>query len=198
MFRALAELPLLKPWLEAVLPSPRLLEGETVEVEIRMAPYRQRVAQNAVVPSLLLFSLAAPLALAAWALAWPALLRIGLALGACFVLLGFLESWRHILLHEQWRFIVTDKRVIIITPDPDRRGVADAIYLKRGKIQVLDTNWSRSPLWGLFQAATGARDVMLSLTGYEFRPEGAVVKGGLLFPDVMPEDIQRLEQLIFG
>jgi len=45
---------------------------------------------------------------------------------------------------------------------------------------------------------TGARDVILSLTGYEFKPEGAEVKGGLRFPDVMPEDIVKLEEIIFG
>jgi hypothetical protein len=40
--------------------------------------------------------------------------------------------------------------------------------------------------------------VILSLTGYEFKPEGADVKGGLRFPAVMPEDIAKLEEIIFG
>ncbi|MGC9393971.1 MAG: hypothetical protein ACP5J4_03870, partial [Anaerolineae bacterium] len=97
-----------------------------------------------------------------------------------------------------WQFIVTDKRIILITPHPQRRGFADVIYLKGGKIQVLDTNFSKSPLWGLFQMIYGTRDVMLSMSGYEFLETGAQVKGGLRFPDVTPEDIRRLEELIFG
>jgi len=103
-----------------------------------------------------------------------------------------------LLLYEQWQFILTDKRIILITPDPSRRGFADAIYLKQGKIQVLDTNWSSSPFWGIFQAVKGSRDVMLSMSGYEFQETGAKVKGGLRFPDVTPDNIRRLEALIFG
>lgn len=63
---------------------------------------------------------------------------------------------------------------------------------------MVDTGWSPHPIWGFFQAMTGARDVILSLAGYEFKPEGAEVKGGLRFPDVMPEDIARLEEIVFG
>jgi hypothetical protein len=104
------------------------------------------------------------------------------------------EDW---LLYEQWQFILTNKRLILVTPDPNHRGFADAIYLQKNKIQVLDTNWSKSPLWGLFQATQGSRDVMLSMSGYEFKEEGAQVKGGLRFPDVLPEDISKLEAQIF-
>jgi len=39
---------------------------------------------------------------------------------------------------------------------------------------------------------------MLSMSGYEFQEQGAKVKGGLRFPDVTPDNIQRLEALIFG
>jgi hypothetical protein len=40
--------------------------------------------------------------------------------------------------------------------------------------------------------------VMLSMGGYEFKEEGAKVKSGLRFPDIMPEDIIKLEEQIFG
>ena len=114
---------------------------------------------------------------------------------ALFFLFTSAQEW---LNYNQWHFIVTNKRIILITPHPQRRGFADAIYLKGGKIQALDTNFSKSPLWGLFQMIQGTRDVMLSMSGYEFQETGAQVKGGLRFPDVRPEDIRRLEELIFS
>lgn len=114
---------------------------------------------------------------------------------AIFLIFKAIDGW---VTYNQWEFILTDKRIILITPHPDRRGFADAVYLKRGKIQVLDTNFSENPIWGLFQTITGTRDVMLSMSGYEFYERGAKVKGGLRFPDVAQEDIEQLEELIFG
>ena len=114
---------------------------------------------------------------------------------ALFLIFQAAQEW---LNYNQWQFIVTNKRFILITPHPQRRGFADVIYLKGGKIQVLDTNFSKNPLWGMFQMIQGTRDVMLSMSGYEFQETGAQVKGGLRFPDVKPEDIRRLEELIFG
>ncbi len=193
-----AQIRLLQPLVEGVLPSPRLLKGEEVQLEIRMASYRLKFAELASVVSATLLVICLFVTYAAWAFDWSPTVLFGAGMLATLMGLALIESLRHILLHEQWVFLVTNTRLILVTPDPRRRGLADAIYLMRGKIQVVDTNWSRSPWWGLFQAATGARDVLLSLTGYEFKAEGAEVKGGLLFPDVPQEDIRRLEELIFG
>jgi hypothetical protein len=183
---------------ETVLPEIHYLDDETREVIIRMAPYRRNFPIKVIVLTSIGFVISLVLAVLGWRMTWPTVFEtamIGLAIITGWALLRALDD---ILLYEQWQFIVTDKRIILVTPDPDRHGRADAIYLKGGGIRVLDTNWSKNPLWGLYQATTGARDVMLSMGGYEFREEGAKVKGGLRFPDVMPEDIKRLEELIFG
>lgn len=190
--------PLLRPLAEGVLPPLRLLPDEKIDLEIRMANYRLQAVQYLANFCAVMLLVAATAAIATWVMDWPSVVYIAAAVVIGLSVVGILESWRHMLLHEQWRFILTNKRIIIITPDPKKHGLADAIYLKSGKIQVIDTNWSHSPLWGLFQATTGAKDVVLSLSGYEFKAEGAEVKGGLLFPDVMPQDIARLEELIFG
>lgn len=194
--RRLAQLAV--PLRQGVLPQLRLLREEKVQLEIYMAPYRWKVARQTAVFFAVWLLTALLLAALGWALRWSSQIRVGVAFLTFLALAGVFESLWYLLLYKQWRFIVTDKRIIIVTPDPKRRGFADAIYLKRGKIQVVDTNWSHNPWWGLFQAATGARDVVLSLAGYEFKPEGAEIKGGLLFPDVMPDDIGRLEELVFG
>jgi len=189
---------LLRPLMEGVLPTPRLLKDETVQLEIRMAPYRVQAARWLANAAIILLLLSLPAAILASVLKAAVLLQAGAWLLFALALTGLTKAVQYILLYHQWRFILTNKRIIIIAPDARRRGFADAIYLKGGKIQVVDAGWSRSPIWGFFQAATGARDVILSLAGYEFKPEGAEVKGGLLFPDVMPDDIARLEELIFG
>ncbi len=189
---------LLRPFMEGILPVPRLLQGESVQLEIRMAPYRIQFSRWLSTFALLLSLLSLLAAVTLSFLNIPQIYQFGVWGIFLVSVVGFARSVRQILLYHQWRFILTNKRIIIIAPDVRRRGFADAVYLKGGKIQVVDTSWSRSPVWGFFQAATGARDVILSLAGYEFKPEGAEVKGGLLFPDVMPEDIVRLEELIFG
>lgn len=188
----------LRPLMEGVLPTPRLLQGETVQLEIRMAPYRLRIALTLFRAALALTAFLFLAFILTVVLQVPGLIQGGVGLLTLMSLYGVFISIRQILLYYQWRFILTNKRLIIIAPDARRRGFADLVYLKGGKIQVLDTAWSSSPLWGIYQAMTGARDVILSLAGYEFKPEGAEVKGGLRFPDVMPEDILRMEELIFG
>ena len=188
---------IIDPFLESFFPKPHYLEGEVIQQTIEMASYRAKVPRMLgiagvilLIPGLLLFG-AASLALADTFQLVSAIVVII----ALFFLFTSAQEW---LNYNQWQFIVTDKRFILITPHPQRRGFADVIYLKGGKIQVLDTNFSKSPLWGLFQMIYGTRDVMLSMSGYEFLETGAQVKGGLRFPDVRPEDIRRLEELIFG
>lgn len=180
------------------LPEIHRFEGEVDRLEIRMAPYRKTVPLIGFRVSAGLMGLALIFAIVEWFIhpagpwGW---ISAGLSVAA---LLIALEFGKELLLYQQWRFLLTNRRIILITPDPDKFGYADAIYLKGGKIQVLDTNWSKSPFWGLFQAIYGSRDVVLSMSGYEFAEQGARVKGGLRFPDVMPEDIIKLEELIFG
>jgi len=183
---------------DSILPEIHYLEGETKQLEIRMAPYRWRIPIWILRISIVVLILALAAAAVGYFLRWSTYVvytTLAIALLAAGMIFVQLDN---LLLYEQWRFILTDKRIILVTPDPDRHGFADAIYLKRGKIQVLDTNWARHPFWGLFQAIDGSRDVMLSMSGYEFKEKGAQVKGGLRFPDVTPEDILKLEQLIFG
>ena len=183
---------------DSILPEIHYLEGETKQLEIRMAPYRRRIPLLLLRISIGVLILALAVAVAGYLFGWsPYVTYTTLAITLLAVGMIFVQL-ENLLLYEQWRFILTDKRIILVTPDPNRHGFADAIYLKRGKIQVLDTNWAKHPFWGLFQAIDGSRDVMLSMSGYEFKEQGAQVKGGLRFPDVAPEDILKLEQLIFG
>lgn len=198
LFARLCRIRFLRPLLESILPPIRLLKDERVQIEIRMAPYRVWAARRLMVLALILLLLGLPVAAVASALRSPLLIQLLSWLVVFLALTTISWSFQNMVLYEQWRFIVTDKRVIITAPDPRRAWVADAIYLKGGKIQVVDTSWSPHPVWGFFQAMTGARDVILSLAGYEFKPEGAEVKGGLRFPDILPEDIARLEELVFG
>jgi len=183
---------------ESILPEVHYLEGETQQLTVMMADYRRSAPVKMVIAVGVLLLVSAVVLVLSLINQWSISVRTvsgGMVLLSIWAVLELLED---LLLYKQWQFIVTDKRIILVTPAPGARLLADAIYLKRGKIQVLDTNWSRSPLWGFFQAITGARDVMLSMGGYEFKEEGAQVKGGLRFPDVMPNDIILLEQLIFG
>lgn len=190
---------------DSVVPEIHYFEGETANLVIRMAPYRKQIPVYMVYGGIAGFLLSWAAYFTGQRIQWPDAYQQWSAtyqLITGLLILAFLyltakggEDW---LLYEQWQFILTDKRLILVTPDPNHRGFADAIYLQKSKIQVLDTNWSKSPLWGLFQATQGSRDVMLSMSGYEFKEEGAQVKGGLRFPDVLPEDIKKLEVLIFG
>ena len=189
---------LIKQLRGSILPDVFYLEGEEDQLVIRMAPYRQTIPRNMLqVGGALLL-----VVLAFWwianALVWDSLWKGVLGVAGVGLLYAAFYGAQGLLLYEQWQFILTNKRIILITPDPEQFGLADAIYLKQGKIQVLDTNWSQSPLWGFFQATTGSRDVMLSMSGYEFQETGAKVKGGLRFPDVSQEDIRKLKKIIFA
>ncbi len=186
-----------RPFLDSFLPQPHYLKDEEVELEIRMAPYRKQVPKVLAWGSVILF-IVSVIGLATTIVSHSN--SVQMMSGALFILgiLLLYESLRGILFYEQWRFILTNKRLILVTPDPDREGFADAIYLGRNSIKVLDTNFTTNPMWGFFQITRGSRDVMLSPSGYEFREKGAKVKGGLRFPDVMPDDIAKLKELIFG
>jgi len=61
----------------------------------------------------------------------------------------------------------------------------------------VDVNLSSNQWWRMWQLFTGARDLVMSISGYEFKPDAAEVKGGLVIPDVMPEDVSKLEEIVF-
>ncbi len=183
---------------KSILPEIFYLEGEEEQLVIRMAPYRKLVGWNLLrIGGALLLVVLILLGISS-SLGFDAVFNGVLGMLALALTYAVFYGAQTLLLYEQWQFILTNKRIILITPDPDQRGFADAIYLKQGKIQVLDTNWSHSPFWGFFQATTGSRDVMLSMSGYEFQETGARVKGGLRFPDVTQDDIRELKRLIFS
>ncbi len=172
-----------------------LLDGEKVLLEIRQAPYR--VTLPGFVLRwwwLVLFLTAGPLVLLFYFIS--ALILFPLALLLPLLILARAATER--LHYEQWRLIITDKRTIIYMPDPDSWWRVDNVRMGGAKkIAVVDTNFSHSPWWGLFQTATGARDLVISISGYAFKANRAEVQGGLTFPDVMPQDVRKLEEIIF-
>lgn len=197
---------------ENFLPKPTFFEGEEIQQIIHMAPYRARVpGYFGLLGFMLLFLTVFGFAYVSFNTSGgdatvlspeqdPALDNIEMLcwlglVGATFL---FFKAVQSALAYQQWQFITTDKRIIITTPDPDREWFADSIYLKNDTIKVLDTNFSKNPIWTPFQIMTGARDVILSTGAYAFMEKGAKVKDGIRFPDVMPQDVKLLEKLVFG
>jgi hypothetical protein len=189
---------------QSVFPFPNYLEEEEIQQTIHMAPYRATIPRGLTILGVTLFVSAVLFGILM--LFFGAnnertinerTLAGGLGLLSFYVLYKALQAW---IAYRQWKFIITNKRIIITTPDPQHSMFADIIYLqiKNNNIKVLDTNFSDNPLWRLLQILSGTRDVMLSPSGYEFMEKGAKVKGGLRFPDVPMEDIKHLERLIFG
>lgn len=98
--------------------------------------------------------------------------------------------------YRQWRLLKTNARLIISIPQPGSFFLVDNIELK-GLPQVVDTNWSRNPVWRVFQFFTGARDLYLSLAAYRFVEGTARVGDALIIPDVMPDQVYALKRIIF-
>jgi hypothetical protein len=176
----------------------RLLPHEEPQLEIRMAWYRDIVGEivfhyfNYVLgvtlllaSGLLLYSLFNPLFSPYFALG-----PFGLLLA--LIIYGILER----IEYRQWRLLKTNARLIISVPQPGSHFLVDNIELK-GLPQVVDTNWSRNPVWRVFQFVTGARDLYLSLAAYRFVEGTARVGDALIIPDVMPDDVFALKRLIF-
>ncbi len=196
---------------ENFLPKDPTFVGEEIQKVIQMAPYRANVPKYFTFLGFLLLVIAIAgfaflsfnnaggateltterarvlenIEMLAWAMVIAALLLFG-------------KATQSALAYQQWKFIITDKRVIITTPDPDRKWFADSLYIKSDTLKVLDTNYSKDPVWVIFQTIHGSRDVMLSASAYAFMENGAKVRDALRFPDMMPEDIKELERLIFG
>ena len=116
---------------------------------------------------------------------------------AGILLLMIIEAGREFLEYHQWRLIKTNKRLIISLPQDGAWPLVDNIEM--GDLpKVIDSNWSHNPVWRLFQFFTGARDVYISLTAFKFEEGTARVRDALIIPDVMPDDVFALKQLVFA
>ncbi|MGC9395555.1 MAG: hypothetical protein ACP5J4_11940, partial [Anaerolineae bacterium] len=108
---------IMAPFLESFFPKPRYLEGEVVQQVIGMASYRAKVPRMLgiagvilLIPGLLLFGAAS--------LAQVDTIQIVSAIVVIIALFFLFESAQEWLNYNQWQFIVTDKRIILITPHP--------------------------------------------------------------------------------
>ena len=176
----------------------RLLPNEEPQLEIRMAWYRDIIGLIVIerfnfvlgftlllVAGLLLYALIAGVFAWYWAFVpFAALLAM-----IVYALLERIE-------YNQWRLLKTNARLIISIPQPGSLFLVDNIELK-GLPQVVDTNWSKNPVWRVFQFFTGARDLYLSLAAYRFVEGTARVGDALIIPDVMPDQVYALKRIIF-
>ena len=175
----------------------RLLPGEVVQLEIHIAQYRDIVGWLVFDHFGLIFGIT--IISSALTLIYGLLSGFNLyygfippALLIVFSVIGIKER----IEHQQWRLVKTNARLIISIPQHNAFPLVDNIELK-GMPSVMDTNWSKNPLWRVFQFATGARDVYLSLAAYRFVEGTAKVGDALVLPDIMPKDILELRKLIF-
>lgn len=174
------------------------LPNEQVQLEIRQAWYRDIL--GLIVLDWLCYFVIAALIISAivgivgffrqWS-PWVILLPF-VALGV----LAYYAAYERVR-HMQWRLLKTNARVIISLPENEESFLVDSIELK-GLPNVIDTNWSKSPILRLFQIFTGARDLYISLAGYQFTEHSARVRDALVMPDVMPADVRRLKELVFA
>ncbi len=177
----------------------RLLPNEEPQLEIRLAWYRDIVGRlifdhfrkilgaTLVIVVILLIVMVATAAFNWYYALAPFVLLLALA--------GYAIKER--IEYNQWRLLKTNARLIISIPQPGSLFLVDNIELK-GLPQVVDTNWSKNPLWRLFQFFTGARDLYLSLAAYRFVEGTARVGDALIIPDVMPDQVFALRRLIFA
>jgi len=183
---------------EDIVPRPRLLRDEEIQIEIRQAWYRH------VIPDGILrnwFIILATVVMFGMVLGYVMYQLNGLLIAGGIVFLLFLSlvTWAagERLRYRQWLLLVTNRRTIVYMPIPKSRFLVDNVRLQAGKIQVVDVNLSSNQWWRMWQLFTGARDLVMSISGYEFKPDAAEVKGGLVIPDVMPEDVSKLEEIVF-
>jgi hypothetical protein len=106
-------------------------------------------------------------------------------------------SARQYIIYNQWRVMKTNKRLIISLPQPNGFPLIDNIELK-GMPTVIDTNWSRNPVWRVFQFFTGARDMYISMVAYKFDQDTARVGDSLIIPDVTLHDVIEFKKVVFG
>lgn len=109
-------------------------------------------------------------------------------LGAWF-LYAVVENFRYL----KWRMVVTDRRLIFSTPQPNNWLLSDHIEIK-GQPKVIDDNWSKDQLWRNLQIITRSRDLTISPLGLQF--DGGQVRDGLVMPDVDLDHIEEFKQLV--
>ncbi len=178
--------------------SERLLPDETPVLQIGLAWYRAFPANIifryfGVLVILTLFATAVLLILA--------LLKV---IGFIFIIIPILilisivaGSAQQYIVYNQWRVLKTNKRLIISLPQPDGFPLVDNIELK-GVPTVVDTNWSKNPVWRFFQFFTGARDMYISMVAYKFDETTAQVGNALIIPDVTLRDLLEFKKIVFG
>lgn len=175
----------------------RLLPGEEALLEIHLAWYRDLLGQIVIdhFGWFLLFAGLVSFATAVvtstynyhWGIAFiPILFSVGI----------FFAAFHQRVIYSQYRLLKTNARFIISIPQLNGFPLIDNVELK-GLPQVVDPNWSKNPLWRVFQFFTGARDVYISLVAIQFVDGSAKVGGALIIPDVMPEDVFQLKRLVF-
>ncbi len=171
-----------------------LLSDEEKQLEIRLAWYREVVSKIM-------------LGYFKWLLLFTVLLTIGTfiltrntfytTLPSLIFLFFLLEGIREYIEYHQWRLVKTNKRLIISLPQKNSWPLVDNIEM--GDLpKIIDTNWSNNWFWKIMQFFTGARDIHLSLTAFQFDVNSARVKDALIIPDIMPADIQMLKELVFS
>lgn len=178
--------------------SGRRFPNEKVQLEIRQAWYRDILGLIIldylcyfVVTALIISSI---VGIVGFFQSWsPWVVFIPFIIFGMFVYYAAYERVRHM----QWRLLKTNARLIISLPESEESFLVDSIELK-GLPSVIDTNWSKSPILRLFQVFTGARDLYISLSGYQFTEHSARVRDALVMPDVMPQDIRKLKELVFA
>lgn len=177
--------------------SERLLPGEEPQLEIYMAWYRDIIGRLVFgyFGWLLAITLLATVGLLAFSLVLAFTLFLAL-IPPVVLLVIIIVAIRERLQYLQRRLLKTNARLIISIPQPGTLLLVDNIELK-ALPTVIDTNWSRNPVWRIFQFFTGARDLYLSLVPYRFVENTARVGDALIFPDVMPDQIFELKRLVF-
>ena len=179
----------------------RLLPGEEPQLEIRLAGYRDILGHIVfgffvwVLGATLLIAVVTAVSLVRSGFALQTALLYALIPFAILILLIIIAIQERIE-YKQWRLLKTNARFIISIPQPGSKILVDNIELK-GMPNVIDTNWSRNPVWRIFQFFTGARDLYISLAAYKFIEGTARVGDALIIPDVMPKDVFELRKIVF-
>lgn len=101
------------------------------------------------------------------------------------------ENFRYL----KWRLVVTNRRLIFSTPQPNNWILSDNIEFN-GQPRVIDDNWSSDRMVRNLQIFTGSRDLSISPVGLQF--QGGKVKDGLVMPDVDLENIEELKQFVLN
>ena len=179
-------------------PHEQLLPGETMQLEIHLAWYRNIVAViiYGYTPALLIAT--AALSFIGWITARFTGLDNVLAAQIPFYLLivlagyGVYERFQYL----QWRLIKTNNRIIISKPQSDAWYLVDNIDMN-SMPKIVDANWAPPGVRRLLQMATGARDLYISLSGLQFEQGSARVKDAIVIPDITEQDARRLKELVF-